>query len=225
MTGKALWRYIQYLKRNGLAARDYEVAFWSRFAAMLAVPFMCVLAVPFVLGPLRATGTGARMVVGIGIGLAWFLVSRALADGGAVWNLNPWRPPGCPPCCWPRRPFSWCRGPGDGHPGSQVPPAFGSRITRVPAIRSCQVSSSRSTHSHRSPSPPAATESRPPANRMSPVRRSIGSPDSRSTLRRQARMPKGLATPYPEAHEKCQRGGDQKPLVAKAAGRDGLATP
>jgi lipopolysaccharide export system permease protein len=88
MTGKALWRYIQYLKRNGLAARDYEVAFWSRFAAMLAVPFMCVLAVPFVLGPLRGTGTGARMVVGIGIGLGWFLISRTLADGGAVWGLN-----------------------------------------------------------------------------------------------------------------------------------------
>ncbi|MEZ5561934.1 MAG: LPS export ABC transporter permease LptG [Gammaproteobacteria bacterium] len=88
MTGKALWRYIQYLKRNGLATRDYEVAFWSRFAAMVAVPFMCMLAVPFVLGPLRGTGTGARMVVGIGIGLAWFLLSRTLADGGAVWGLN-----------------------------------------------------------------------------------------------------------------------------------------
>ncbi len=89
MTGKALWRYIRYLKRNGLATRDYEVAFWSRFASMVAVPFMCVLAVPFVLGSLRGTGTGARMVVGIGIGLAWFLISRTLADGGAVWELNP----------------------------------------------------------------------------------------------------------------------------------------
>ena len=56
---------------------------------MVAVPLMCVLAVPFVLGSLRGTGTGARMVVGIGIGLAWFLLSRTLADGGAVWELNP----------------------------------------------------------------------------------------------------------------------------------------
>ena len=89
MTGKALWRYMRYLKRNGLATRDYEVAFWSRIASMVAVPFMCVLAVPFVLGSLRGTGTGSRMVVGIGIGLAWFLISRTLADGGAVWELNP----------------------------------------------------------------------------------------------------------------------------------------
>jgi lipopolysaccharide export LptBFGC system permease protein LptF len=28
------------------------------------------------------------MVVGIGIGLTWFLLSRTLVDGGAVWGLN-----------------------------------------------------------------------------------------------------------------------------------------
>jgi lipopolysaccharide export system permease protein len=88
MTGAALWRYVQYLKRSGLEARNYEVAFWGRIAAIFAVPLMCVLAVPFVLGPLRSGGTGARMLAGLGIGLVWFLVSRTLADGGEVWNLN-----------------------------------------------------------------------------------------------------------------------------------------
>jgi lipopolysaccharide export LptBFGC system permease protein LptF len=29
------------------------------------------------------------MLVGLGIGLTWFLVSRTLADGGVVWNFNP----------------------------------------------------------------------------------------------------------------------------------------
>lgn len=89
MTGAALWRYVTYLKGNGMNARTYEVAFWGRIAAILAVPLMCVLAVPFVLGPLRTTGTGARMLAGLGIGFAWFLVSRALTDGGAVWDLPP----------------------------------------------------------------------------------------------------------------------------------------
>ncbi len=88
MTGSALWRYVQFLKRSGLDARDYEVAFWSRIAAVLAVPLMCVLAVPFVLGPLRSGGTGLRMLAGLGIGLTWFLISRTLTDGGEVWNLN-----------------------------------------------------------------------------------------------------------------------------------------
>lgn len=88
MTGAALWRYVQYLKRSGLDARRYEVAFWSRIASVFAVPLMCVLAVPFVLGPLRSGGAGSRMLAGLAIGLAWFLVSRALSDGGEVWNLN-----------------------------------------------------------------------------------------------------------------------------------------
>jgi lipopolysaccharide export system permease protein len=64
------------------------VAFWSRIASLCAVPLMCVLAVPFVLGPLRSGGAGSRMLAGLAIGLAWFLVSRTLSDGGEVWNLN-----------------------------------------------------------------------------------------------------------------------------------------
>jgi lipopolysaccharide export system permease protein len=88
MTGAALWRYVRYLKRSGLDAREYEISFWNRIAAVFAVPFMCMLAVPFVLGPLRSGGAGARLLAGLGIGLAWFLLSRTLYDGGAVWNLS-----------------------------------------------------------------------------------------------------------------------------------------
>jgi lipopolysaccharide export system permease protein len=89
MTGSVLWRYVQYLKSSGLESRKFEVAFWSRIASVFAVPLMCILAVPFVLGPLRSGGSGLRMLAGLGIGLTWFLISRTLSDGGAVWNLNP----------------------------------------------------------------------------------------------------------------------------------------
>jgi lipopolysaccharide export system permease protein len=89
LTGTALWRYARYLKANGLVARPFEVAFWSRIATATAVAVMCVLAVPFVLGALRSGGTGARMLTGLGIGLAWFLASRTLGDGGEVWDLPP----------------------------------------------------------------------------------------------------------------------------------------
>lgn len=89
LSGVALYRYVQYLKRNGLESRTYEVAFWSRLATAAAVAVMCVLAVPFVLGALRSGGAGARMLAGLCIGLAWFLVNRTLTDGGQVWNLSP----------------------------------------------------------------------------------------------------------------------------------------
>jgi lipopolysaccharide export system permease protein len=89
LDGVALWRYIEYLRGNELDSHRYEVAFWSRIAAALAVAPMCVLAVPFAFGQMRRAGTGARMLVGIAIGLAYFLFSRALADGSEVYNLNP----------------------------------------------------------------------------------------------------------------------------------------
>jgi lipopolysaccharide export system permease protein len=89
LTGTELFRYVQYLKRNDLDTRRFEVAFWGRFAAAAAVAPMCVLALPFVFGRMRSSGSGARMVVGLIVGLAYFLVSRGLADGGQVYELNP----------------------------------------------------------------------------------------------------------------------------------------
>jgi lipopolysaccharide export system permease protein len=89
LSGAALYRYVQYLRRNGLDAHRYEVAFWARPATAVAVGFVCMLAVPFVLGPLRGGGAGSRMAAGLGIGLAWYLVSRTLVDGGEIWNLSP----------------------------------------------------------------------------------------------------------------------------------------
>jgi lipopolysaccharide export system permease protein len=89
LSGLNLYRYIRYLERNGLDAQRYAVAFWNRIASAVAVTPMCILALPFVFGRMRSAGTGARMVVGLIIGLAYFLGSRSLADGGLVFDLNP----------------------------------------------------------------------------------------------------------------------------------------
>lgn len=90
LSGFTLYRYIAYLQRNGLDSHRYEVAFWSRFASAVAVALMCMLAVPFVLGPLRSAGAGARLVAGLAIGLAWYLMSRTLIDGAEIWCIQPW---------------------------------------------------------------------------------------------------------------------------------------
>lgn len=88
LSGLALYKYIQYLKRNDLDAKRYVVAFWSRIASAFAVAPMCVLALPFVFGRMRTSGTGGRMLIGLIIGLAYFLASRALADGSQVYDYN-----------------------------------------------------------------------------------------------------------------------------------------
>lgn len=89
LNGLALWRYIRYLRDNELDSSPFEVAFWGRIASAVAVAPMCVLALALAFGQMRRAGTGARMLVGVVVGLAYFLVSRALADGGEVYDLQP----------------------------------------------------------------------------------------------------------------------------------------
>ena len=89
LAARDLWSYVQHLRANGLDARQYETAFWARIARTAAVAIIVVLAVPFAFGPMRATGTGARTVVGIMIGVVFFLLAKMLESGGAVFDLPP----------------------------------------------------------------------------------------------------------------------------------------
>jgi len=89
LTAPELYGYIRYLKTNGLDADRYEIVFWGRIATVAGIAVMCVLAVPFVFGSLRDTGAGARMIVGVLIGVGYFLLSRTMADSGAVFDLSP----------------------------------------------------------------------------------------------------------------------------------------
>jgi lipopolysaccharide export system permease protein len=50
---------------------------------------MPILALAFVFGSLRTGGTGSRLMIGVVIGLAYYLVSEMLASSGQVFGLNP----------------------------------------------------------------------------------------------------------------------------------------
>jgi lipopolysaccharide export system permease protein len=89
LTGRALWRLIQYFRSNSLDAREYVFAFWSRIARTVGVLFAVLLAIPFVLGLLRSAGTGTRMMLGLLIGVGFFLLQRLIESGTVVFQLNP----------------------------------------------------------------------------------------------------------------------------------------
>ena len=89
LTGRQLRRLIQYFQSNGLDAREYVFAFWSRIARTVGVMFAVLLAVPFVLGSFRSTGTGTRMMLGMLIGIGFFLLQRLIESGTVVFQLNP----------------------------------------------------------------------------------------------------------------------------------------
>ncbi|MBP6513920.1 MAG: LPS export ABC transporter permease LptG [Steroidobacteraceae bacterium] len=88
LPARGLFAYVAHLKANGLEAKPYEIAFWSRISRTVAALIVCVLAVPFALGPLRSAGAGARTVAGILTGVAFFLINRTLENSGEVYDLS-----------------------------------------------------------------------------------------------------------------------------------------
>jgi len=89
LTLRGLAGYIAHLKHNHLTAAPYEIGFWSRIARIFAVVIVTLLALPFVFGPLRTTGAGTRTVVGVLLGVAFFLITRTVENGGQLFGLNP----------------------------------------------------------------------------------------------------------------------------------------
>jgi lipopolysaccharide export system permease protein len=94
----SLQRYIAYLQANQLDARRYLIAYWTRLSDVVSVVLMTILALPFVFGGLRSAGTGARFLVGLVIGLSYYVIGEVLTSGGEVYNLDPlvvaWAPSG-----------------------------------------------------------------------------------------------------------------------------------
>jgi len=85
-----LLTYIEHMRANSLDAWAFRTAFWVRIARTVAVAIIVVLAVPFAFGPMRSTGTGARTVVGIIMGVTFFLGAKMVEGAGEVFNLTPW---------------------------------------------------------------------------------------------------------------------------------------
>lgn len=89
MTLRSLWQLISYLHTNSVDASQYVFAFWSRIARTVAIAFSVLLAVPFVLGSMRSAGAGARTLLALAIGIAFFLLQRLIESGTIVFHLNP----------------------------------------------------------------------------------------------------------------------------------------
>jgi len=93
-----LKRYIAYLQDNDLDANRYLTAYWARMADIASALLMTMLALPFVFGGLRTAGAGARLIVGLMIGLGYYVATRVLANGVEVFDLDPfvvaWVPSG-----------------------------------------------------------------------------------------------------------------------------------
>jgi lipopolysaccharide export system permease protein len=89
LASRVLWKLMRHLRENGLQTSAQEFAFWSRIARTIATVFAALLALPFVFGSLRSAGSGSRTMIGVLIGVSFFLVQRMVESGAMVFNANP----------------------------------------------------------------------------------------------------------------------------------------
>lgn len=89
LSARELLSYMTYLHKNSLDATKYETEFWYRVSRTFTVLIMPILALAFVFGSLRTGGSGGRLMIGVVIGLAYYLASESLANSGEVFDLNP----------------------------------------------------------------------------------------------------------------------------------------
>jgi lipopolysaccharide export system permease protein len=80
---------IRRFQARGLDASRLLAAYWGRIASSVSVVLMTMLALPFVLGSLRSAGAGARMVIGLVIGLGYYVLGELSANTGQVFALDP----------------------------------------------------------------------------------------------------------------------------------------
>lgn len=92
---------IRHRQREGLDPSRYQMALWGKALQPLAVLGLVLLALGFVIGPLRETGMGARLTVGIAVGLAFKYLLDAFAPIGIVFAIPPWLAMSAPVAlCW-----------------------------------------------------------------------------------------------------------------------------
>ena len=79
--------YIDHLRDNRQKTTRYEIALWQKVLYPVAAIVMMVLAIPFAIQPQRAAGTGAKIVLGILLGLGFHFAGRLFSHVGL---LNDW---------------------------------------------------------------------------------------------------------------------------------------
>lgn len=86
---RELATFASYLRDNGLVADRYELAFWTKAIGPLANLTMLLIAMPFVFAHQRNAAAGQRLLIGIFLGLAFFLANRVLANLVVVYGAPP----------------------------------------------------------------------------------------------------------------------------------------
>jgi lipopolysaccharide export system permease protein len=84
------YRYIRYFNRYNLNTFFIDFNFWQRVIQPLTTLVMIALSVPFIFGSLRNVSTGCRIVVGIIVGLGFYILNQFFGPFSLLFQLPSW---------------------------------------------------------------------------------------------------------------------------------------
>jgi len=79
---------INYRKRNGLDASEFEQHYWARWFYPLNVLALCLAAIPFAFGTLRSGGLGKRLFIGIVFALGFWMLQEQFVQLAGVFKFD-----------------------------------------------------------------------------------------------------------------------------------------
>lgn len=89
MSAIELYRYSHYLQQNDLDASQYKLAFWIKIMTPLSSVVMLLIALPFVFGSQRSTSAGHRLMMGLLLGIGFYVLNKTLNHMGQVYGFDP----------------------------------------------------------------------------------------------------------------------------------------
>ncbi|WDE02034.1 LPS export ABC transporter permease LptG [Thalassomonas actiniarum] len=86
---RGLLNYLDYLKANEQDQSRYLLAFWRKAMQPVTVAVMLLVALSFIFGPLRSVSMGARIMMGVGTGILFFVCNEVLGSLSLVYQFPP----------------------------------------------------------------------------------------------------------------------------------------
>ncbi len=84
-----LWRYVDFLKKQGSDSGEYELALWNKLLQPLAIISLVLVAASIIFGPLRQASMGSRIFAGLLIGIVFRISQDMLGPASLVFGFAP----------------------------------------------------------------------------------------------------------------------------------------
>lgn len=96
LSAGGLSRLVDYLDTNHLDAGKYRMLLWRRLVEPLTLIALMLFALPFSSGRLRQTGTGQRLLIGVLIGVVFYVSDKVSVSLGDIYDWSPILAAGAP---------------------------------------------------------------------------------------------------------------------------------